>query len=256
MSRAIRTNVGRRLELLVALMEREAATGGGLGVVTAAEAVDREKTQISRALRSLADAHLVERDSETLEFLVGPRLLRIAARAGDPGLLSAARPVLERLALQTGERAHISVLRGTEVLTVDTVTAPAGVQAIGWIGRATPVHGTAAGIVLLAEHDEGAVRELVGRDPLPPAGPAAPRTLDELLERIDAARTTGIAVTDSVLAPELISIAAPIRDPSGSVIAAVNVSGPGFRLRDRVTEVSAPVRIAANDISIDAGTDA
>lgn len=249
----MRTNVGRRLEVLVALMESEATTGDGLGVVTAAEAVAREKTQISRALRSLADAGLVERDTETLAFLISPLLLRIAARAGDPGLLSAARPVLEHLALLTGERAHLSVLRGGEVLTVDTVAAPASVQAIGWVGRATPVHATAAGMALLAEHDEGAVRELVGDDPLPPAGPAAPGTLAELLARLDAVRAAGIAVTEGVLEPELVSIAAPIRDASGSVVAAVNVSGPGFRLGERVAAVTPSVLLAAREVSAGAG---
>lgn len=245
----IRTNVGRRLEVLVALMEGEAARGSGLGVVAAAEAIDREKTQVSRALRLLEDADLVERHSDTLEFLTGSKLLRIAARAGDPGLLSVARPVLEGLALQTGERTHVSVLRGAEVITVDTVAAPAGVQAVGWVGRATPAHGTAAGMVLLSEHDEGAVRDLLGDDPLPAAGPAAPETLDVLLEWLDEVRTAGYAVSDGALAPELVAIAAPVHDPGGSVIAAVNVSGPGYRLRDQVKAATGLVQAAAADIS-------
>ena len=91
------TSLGRGLDILLALGSPEATENGGLGVVRIAERVGREKTQVSRALKTLASYGLVDRDPDTLDYRLGWRLFALAAQAGEQRLLEEARPVCEEL---------------------------------------------------------------------------------------------------------------------------------------------------------------
>jgi IclR family KDG regulon transcriptional repressor len=246
---SLRTNVGRRLEILSALIRHEAETGEGLGVVSAADAVGREKSQISRGLRYLESAGLTERDDETLEFRTGSRMLQLASRAGEPALLRAATPALEQLAATIGERAHLSVLFRDRVLTVATVAPRSNLQAVGWVGRLTAVHCTASGTALLADHEPEALRELLGPDPLPAAGPGAPRTVTDLIRALEDAKRDGAVVVNGGLEEDLVAVAAPIRAADGRIMAAVNISGPAFRTGPQTELAVSAVREAARRIA-------
>ena len=139
------TGVHRATALLSALGAEAGARPGGVGVVELARAVGREKTQVSRTLKVLADAGFVERDPHTQGYRLGWRLFTLAAQAGDQPLLSAAPPILRDLVGSVDERAHLTVLQGSTVLTVLSERPRKAVQAAGWVGRTTPVHCTASG---------------------------------------------------------------------------------------------------------------
>ena len=244
-----RTNIGRRMEILACLLDHESRSARGMGVVVVAERLQREKSQISRGLSMLAQAGLVERDPETREFSIGPRLLAVAARAGDPDLVERAWPVLGRLAAQLGERSNLSGLHDGCVLTIDTAGAASTVQTVGWSGRLTPVHCTAAGRALTMELGEAELRLMLGGETLPVAGPRSPATLTELLERVAVARSRGVAVTDGELDADVLGVAAPVRDAAGSVRASIGISGPAFRLRARLDEAQDAVLAAAREVA-------
>ena len=241
------TNIGRRLELLACLIEQEANTGRGLGVVSVSERVGREKTQISRGLAALAREGLVERDDETLEFTAGRALLALAARAGVPDLLVMAQPVLERLAADLGERSDLAVLHDGQVLTVESVASASSVQSVGWTGRRTPLHCTAAGRVLMSGFNDDAIAALVGPEPLPWSGPNAPIEVAELLRRVRTAQHDGVAVADRELDVDVVAVACPVVR-HGQVVAAVTVACPEFRIQGRLDRVVAAVRIAAGEL--------
>ncbi len=82
------------IDILSALGEPESTGDGGLGVVRIAQIVCREKSQVSRALRTLDEAGLVERDPVTREYRVGWRVFALAARGADQRLLALAPAVL------------------------------------------------------------------------------------------------------------------------------------------------------------------
>lgn len=229
-----RTNIGRRMEVVTALLEHEARTGRGLGVVGVAEALGREKSLVSRALASLLRDGMVRRDPDTMEFFAGDPILALASGAGDPTLLAIATPFVHRVAEAVGERASLLIRRGSQGVNVYTAVAEVTVQAVAWRGRSTPLHCNASGRILMSELTRAEMRELVGPDPLPPAGPAAPRTFAALSKRVQQARKDGFAVSDAELDPDIVGIAAPIRRPDGTIAASLAITGPGFRLRDRV----------------------
>src|ERR671915_97724 len=130
------TNLRRELAILTVLGGNEAVEDGGLGVVRIADMIGREKSQVSRTLKVLAESGFVDRDVETLQYRLGWKFFALAARAGEQRLLNVAPELLERLVENVGETAHLSVLQGVEVLTGLSESPSHAVKADGWGGRA------------------------------------------------------------------------------------------------------------------------
>jgi DNA-binding IclR family transcriptional regulator len=240
----------RMIDILSALGEPDATRDGGLGVVRIAEIVGREKSQVSRALRTLDHAGLVERDTTTLEYRLGWRLFALAARTGDQRLLALAPGVLHDLVAALGETAHLTVRDGDVVVTLLSESSPSFVRAIEWTGRAVPTHCTSAGRALLLDHDEDSLRALLGDGALDGPGPDAPRNVHDLAKRIATARRLGYAAIEGEFEDGHVGVAAPVRDFRGRIVAALNVSAPAFRLGGRRLDAAGrEIRTRAGELS-------
>jgi len=222
--------LGRGLDLLIALADPRATTSG-LGVNELADIVGADKSQVSRTLATLAERGFVERDPTSLAYRLGWRLFGLAALAGDTPLLHAAEPELRRLVADLGESAHLSVRRGGEVLTLASESPTAAIHAPGVVGGLTPLVTTSAGRALAIDL---------------PLGDLAALGLAAVADRIAEARAVGYAIVREEFESGLVSVAAPVRDAAGRVMAAINVSAPSFRFDDRL-EAAAPVVVAAAD---------
>jgi IclR family KDG regulon transcriptional repressor len=242
------SSLRRAVSLLIALGSDEALAEGGFGVSQLAELVEQDKSQVSRTLQVLAEEGFVDRDPLTLAYRLGWRVFTLASAAGDRHLLDAATPVLRALVAELGERSHLSVLQGSRVMTVLTDSPARAVQTAGWVGRPVPVWCTSSGRALLVDHDRETLAELL-TDEVLVAGPRAPATVDELNARIAAARDAGYALVDEEFEAGLVAAAAPVRDFRNRVVAAINVSGPKFRLGDRLELAGEAVRAAADEVS-------
>jgi DNA-binding IclR family transcriptional regulator len=216
--------------VLLALGDDEAAETGGLGVVRVAELLGREKSQVSRTLKTLAGHGFVDRDPETLRYRLGWHIYALAARTGRSRLLVLAPPLLRELVDELGETAHLSVLEGAEVLTLLSERSPRLVQATDWSGRRVPAHCTSSGRALLLDEDSGSLS-------------------DELRRHILRARELGYAAVDGEFESGLVGVAAPVRDLGGRLVAALNVSGPKYRLGEGLEAAGEEVRCAADELS-------
>jgi IclR family transcriptional regulator, KDG regulon repressor len=234
------------------LLALELLAGGpddtGLGVVDVARRLGVDKSQASRTLRALAEHGLAERDPQTRAYRVGPRVFAYAAVVAERRLLRLAPAVLERLVQELGERAHLSVLDGSAVLTLLSQAPPHAVQAAGWAGRSVPAYCTAAGRALLLDHAPAALRALFDGVEMPARGPNAVTTVDALSARVEEAAERGYAVADEELEPGLVAVAAPVRGFDGRIVAAVNVSGPSFRFRPQLAAAGPRVARAADEL--------
>jgi DNA-binding IclR family transcriptional regulator len=243
------TSLRRGTEILIALGSDEALERGGLGVVRIAELVGREKSQVSRALTALATSGMVDRDPVSRAYRLGWRLYALAARAGRPRLISLAGPVLNGLVAEVGETAHLSVLQRGEVMTLLSQAPPSAISANGWSGRTVPVICTSSGRALLFDHDLPALEKLVGPASFDGLGPGASSDVAELHRRTQAGRDRGYAIVDEEFEDGLVGVAAPVRELSGQIIAAVNVSGPKFRLGGQLSATGEAVRAAAQALA-------
>jgi IclR family transcriptional regulator, KDG regulon repressor len=239
----------RGLLALELLAHAEGRDDAGLGVVELARHLGVDKSQASRTLRALADHGLAERDAASRAYRLGPRVFAYAALVSERRLLRSAPPVLDGLVSTLGERAHLSALDGSSVLTLLSHSPPHAVQTAGWAGRSVPAYCTAAGRALLADHDAAALRALLQGVEFAPRGPNTARSLDELAARVQEAAERGFAVADEELEPGLVAVAAPVRRFDGRVIAALNVSGPAFRFRPRLQQAGEEVARAATELS-------
>lgn len=243
------TNLRRELAILTVLGGEEAVEDGGLGVVRIADLIGREKSQVSRTLKVLAESGFVDRDAATLQYRLGWKFFALAARAGEQRLLSVAPALLGRLVESIGETAHLSVLQGVEVLTVLSKSPPHAVKADGWAGRTVPIYCTSSGRALLFDHDQEALFALLTDVEFRELRPGTVRNIEELQESIAHARERGFALGVEEFEFGLVGAAAPVRDFRGELVAALNVSAPKFRLGGRLEEAGREVKRAADELS-------
>jgi IclR family KDG regulon transcriptional repressor len=243
------TSLRRGLLALEVLARAEGTDEAGLGVLDVARRLGVDKSQASRTLRALADHGLAERDPASRGYRLGPRVFAYAALVSERRLLRTAPPVLERVVGALGERAHLSVLDGPAVLTLLSHSPPHAVQAAGWAGRTVPAYCSAAGRALLADHDPAALRALFDGVELVRRGPNTATTFAEVSARVHETGERGYAVADEELEPGLAAVAAPVRRFDGRIVAALNVSGPSFRLRARLQDAGEEVARAAGELS-------
>jgi IclR family transcriptional regulator, pca regulon regulatory protein len=158
-------------------------------------------------------------------FALTPQVLELGhAYLSGLTLPEIARPHLARLVDQVHESSSVSVLDGADVVYVARVATRRIMTVSITVGTRFPAHATSMGRVLLAGLDAGERARALADVPLTALTPstiASPEALEAELERVAA---QGYALVDQELEVGLRSIAVPIRDPSGRVAAAVNLS--------------------------------
>jgi len=250
------SSLRRALSLLDALASDDAVAHGGWGVNRLAAHLGRDQSQVSRTLQVFAAAGFVERDAETMAYRIGWQVFALAARTADQRLLAAGAPILRRLVEKDlGERIHLSILRGSEVLTVLTQSPPHAVQTVAWAGSLVPAHNTSSGRALLIDFERHELERMYAGVVFGAGGPNAPRDVEELYERVLIARRSGYAIVDEEFEPGLVAAAAPVRDFRGRVVAALNVSAPKFRLWGRLPLAGQAIKAAADELSGQLGWD-
>jgi IclR family KDG regulon transcriptional repressor len=246
------TSIRRGVEVLLSLANEETVAAGGLGVTRIAELLGREKSQVSRALKALSEYGLVERNKDST-YRLGWRLYAMAQVAGEPRLLEAAAPAMRRIALSLGERVHLSVLQGSETLTVHSESPGRSVETVGWAGRVTPAYCTSAGRALLLDTtDEDVERMFEGVEFVALAPHTVPNAR-ELVKRLARARELGYVVVDEEFEPDLIGVAVPIRDARRRIVASLNVSAPRFRFVKRLKDAADELTAVSDELSRELG---
>lgn len=186
-----------------------------------------------RLVHELAEWGALERDAAG-RYTIGVRLLELAALAPRGlALREAAFPALDELHHRTRGNVHLGVLDGTKVVYVEAIRACATRPTKGRAGDRLPVHASGVGLVLLA-HADPEFQERVLSGPLERLTPLTVTDPAELRRRLAQVRKDGYAVaTGQITLPDVV-VAAPVRDPSGAVIAAVSVVLETARARPRV----------------------
>lgn len=244
------SGLARDLELLEHLADAEAAGEGGLGVARLAERTGREPSQVSRAMTRLADVGLVARDGPARSYRLGPGLFGLAARVIDGRLLGAAAEPMRRLSADLDETVNLCVLRGDDVVTLRTESPAHRFRAAGWIGVPVPAPCTSAGRSLLMDLPDAELLRRFEGHAFPSRGPRSRvRTAADLVAVIAGVRAAGYARVDEEFEPGVAGVSAPIRNVRGIVVAALNVSAPADRLRERLDEAGLDARARADEVS-------
>lgn len=215
-----------------------------------AELVGLNKTTAYRLLTALESEGLVVRDGINDTYRLGPEAIALGGRAMRANSLRVvSQAELEQLARQTGETAMIEVLSEGKVLTLAEVSGPHLVGATPFVGSHWPLHATSTGKVILAYLPQ-AERETLLAYPLEAFTPRTLTQPEALQAELVRVREQGFAVGDQELEIGYVSVATPVHNYEGRVIAAVSVGGPSTRLpQERIEEMVALLKPVAARIS-------
>jgi DNA-binding IclR family transcriptional regulator len=235
-----RSSVGRALAVL-------AAFAGGPGTLSLSDLARRAGLPLTTAHRIVGELTrwgALERTGAG--YQVGLRLWEVGALAPrGPVLREVAMPFLEDLFEATRQNVQLAVLDGTEVVYLERISARDAVGVLTRVAGRLPLHATGVGLVLLA-FAPAELREQVLAAPL---RRFTPRTIDspDTLRRVLAeVRARHVAVSEGQITLDGLSVAAPVFDASGAVVAAVSVVVP---VRNPAREYVPAVRATALGIS-------
>jgi len=176
------------------------------------------------------------RIAQTLEFLgfleregdsyrVGPAVLRLGFEyIASLEVAELARPLIERLRDATSLSAQLVIRDGREVVVVVKASPPSTFASNVTVGTRLPAHATILGRVLLSDADDRALDALYPDATLPQHSQRAPRTLTDLKRLLREDRARGYAVSESFFEQGISAVAAPVRDQTGAIVAAISVT--------------------------------
>ena len=225
-----------------------------LGVSALSRRLGLHKSTVSRILSTLHHEGLVSQNPKTGEYRLGLGLISLAGVAlGRLDARGVAQPYLDTLVELSRETVDLTVQDGLECLTVDRAPSPQPIRYVGWIGRRTPLHCTASGKVFLAYMPSEARQQFLM---LPLAGytdktQVDPEALELALHQISQ---QGYAVVHEEFEAGFSSIAAPVHDQTGQVVAAVSIAGPTYRVTSaQVSALIDPLKQVTHAISAELG---
>lgn len=215
--------------LLIA--EVVAKRGGALNLESICQATGIPKGSAHRLVSTLVQAGFLVRDALPKTYSAGPRLAALGLDAQLHSSLRGERhAVLQALVDQIGETCNMTTLDGIDIVYIDRVESAWPLRMHLQPGSHVPIHCTSSGKLFLSQMRGSQRRRILARVPLKRYTPKTitdPARLEQELERI---RKTKVATDDEGFLAGLISVAVPVSDGHGRMIATVAVHAPSARL--------------------------
>ena len=206
------------------------ADGPSIHVGAASTRLGLSRSTVHRLLNTLASYGYVVHDATARAYRPGPVLAAIglvAVRTSD--LRTVGQAALTKLADQTYETAHLSVLRGDQIFCMDSIESTQTVRTGSRMGWTLPAHATAAGRVLLAELSDREVMALFPTELISYTGQTVPLRRIDLLAELELVRARRYATNFGESEPEVSAVGVVLRDRQDHARAALSVTAPRTR---------------------------
>jgi DNA-binding IclR family transcriptional regulator len=210
-----------------------------------------------RLLVTLGHLGFVAFDPDNKTYTLGAEVLRLGyGYLASRDLVEVAMPHLVRLRDRTGWSAHLGELHSRDVVYLARVPTRRSIASTVHVGTRLPASVTTMGRVLLSELPDSEIRELYRGASASRGAQQGAFSFAELLHQLATDAAAGVVVMPhSRHEPGVASIAAPLRDMTGRIIAAINISAVALLTNE--TELNGPLKkevlAAANAISQDLG---
>jgi len=243
------------LDRAIAILDVLSRSGSEMALTEVTEAVGLHKSTIFRLLMVLERERLVNRNPLTGRYRLGMKLFELGSKAvSNLSIRECARTQLEHLAFETGETVHLCVLDHGEMLYVDKVEPERSVRLASSVGRRICMHCSAVGKVMLAFLPDEAVADIVQQHGMTRVTKNTITTLESLNAELAQIHERGYAIDNEENEEGVRCVAAPIRNYTGTVVAAVSISGPTFRLKaEDIPALAAVLVKVADEISAELG---
>lgn len=189
------------------------------------------KSTIQRLTYTLQHSGYLDRDEETKKYCLGPKVRSLGfgvMRSLD--LRKVAFPYLEDTSKNIGETVNLAILDGVEIVYVERIKTQQILNINLHVGSRLPAYCTSMGKAILAFLSEDEVEGIVRKRKLSPLTPYTIVIKENLKKELRRVKIRGFATNNEELSIGLRSVAAPVRDLTGRVIAAVNIAVPSIRV--------------------------
>jgi DNA-binding IclR family transcriptional regulator len=230
------SSVATAIGLLKAFSEDETE----FGISGLAKRLGLAKSTVHRLATTLVADGLLEQDPQSGQYRLGVALFRLGAlvrRRMD--VSNEARPFLFDLRKKTNETVHLAILDGTEIMYVYYLESTQAIRMRSDLGGRKPAYCTAEGQAILAFGPPDVV-DRIAKGGLRARTPQTITDPNKLLKALTLVRQRGYAMDDEESEIGMRCIAAPVRNDSGEVVAAVGVAGPVSRLTKKTLASFAP----------------
>lgn len=213
------TSLARGLAVIHAFQERKRH----LTIAQISHRTEIPRAAVRRCLHTLMSLGYVTTDGRTYSLL--PKVLTLGhAYLSSTPLAVTAQPILDRLSEQLHEACSMATLEGDEILYIARSATPQRLISVDLsVGSRLPAYCTSMGRILLAALDDAALEEYIEHADLQIKTSRTVHTAQGLRASIAQIRTLGWVIIDQELEVGLRSVAVPLKDSAGQVLAALNV---------------------------------
>lgn len=230
------SSVTTAVRLLKSFSEGEAE----LGVTTLARRLGVAKSTVHRLATTLVAEGMLEQNQESGKYRLGIALFGLGALVRQRmNVSNEARPHIFALREATNETVRLAILDGAEIMFVYDLESTQAIRMRANLGDRKPAFCSSEGRAMLAFQNEAVIDAILNAElkPRTPRTEIDPARLRKVLAQV---RKSGYAQEDEQCEAGMRSLAAPIRDADGRVVAAVGVAGPRQRLTEQVLDSFAP----------------
>ena len=203
---------------------------GPAKAVTMSNALDLNKSSVHRFLNTLMEMGYVVQDPDSNLYSAGLKIYEMGVQVKNRlGISRIAAPILRRLQVEVNEAVNLGVLQNNEMLTLERFT-PDDMSVKIVVKSKLPAYCTALGKILLAYLDEESLESYFAETELIALTERTVTDPARFRQMIAEIRAAGIAVDNRELDDNILSIATPVRDENGTVIAGMSVTASPQRL--------------------------
>ncbi len=227
-------SVERAMSLL-SLCAETAADGATThrSVAALARASGLHKSVVARLMATMAHSGFVVQDPITRAYCIGPQAFAVGCTYDRQRVLhAAAHQEMQRLTDLCGHSSYLAVESGRDLLFVDDVPSPRALRVTVGVGSRRPYHALSIGKVLLAGMPDAQVAAILGSEPLPALTSDTLTDPAAVWEHVRAARRDGYALNNGESVVGAGSVAVPIHDRHGAVIAGLGIVYPTHIVSD------------------------
>lgn len=228
------------LEKGLAIVEAFGIARGPLTLTQAAEITGHTKAAVRRSLLTLCKLGYASQAGRF--FQLAPRSLRLGqAYVSSDALAKVAQPILEMTSERTRESSSIAVLDSQDAVFIARSTHRRSLSSGLGVGARLPAYCSATGRVLLSERPTAEVEFMLNRMSRPALTPHTRTRTVDILREIESARAHGYSVCDEEIEIGLRSVAVPVRNGRGELVAAMSLSVATSRMsREQVIKGLVP----------------
>lgn len=192
-----------------------------------ARAMELSRSSAFRLVYTLRQMEFLKEAEQKNTFTLGARVLNLGfAYLNQQPITAIARSHLSALRDDVGISAHLSVLEDKDVLYLGSHQARSGFVSNMVTGTRQQAYASAIGWCLLGNLSDAELTEMYRGEAMDPVTEHTPTTAKALISRVAEVRTAGFIFSRGLRKPGGSSVAAPVRDNSGRIVACVNISGP------------------------------